>query len=286
MPGPLQQRTALQRDTTKEVIRLLRVALRNVRNLLAGQPTDYQQWSLPQLERQIVAKLAEFERRASAAADTGMTRSWSTGKDLVDQALARVGGTAGEVLVATLPEISTRQLDAMRAFMTSKISDISTAAASKINEQLGLVIIGAQGPSDAIRALTKIFNGNRARAITIVRTELGRAFSTAAQLQMEEAQTRQPGLKKQWRSSKKVDPRPHHEAIDGQIREVDEPFTLGNGVEILYPRDPAADISETINCGCVSLPYMERWQVTTPGARPLTEEEVRARKSRGRRVDR
>lgn len=32
---------------------------------------------------------------------------------------------------------------------------------------------------------------------------------------------------------------------------------------------------ETINCGCVSLPFMDSWGVANPGRKPYTEEELR-----------
>jgi uncharacterized protein with gpF-like domain len=170
----------------------------------------------------------------------------------------------------------------MQTFMTGRIRDISVTIANRINTELGLVLIGAQSPGDAINALTRIFGGQRERAITIVRTELGRAFSAAAQERMLAAKAQVPGLKKQWRHSDKVHPRPMHLAIDGQIREIDEPYTLGNGVAIMYPRDPSAPAAETINCGCESLPYMERWEMANPTTRPVSAELARALKSRGR----
>ena len=47
-----------------------------------------------------------------------------------------------------------------------------------------------------------------------------------------------------------------------------------NGVALMYPRDPAGPPGETINCGCSSLPFMEVWEVSDPGRRPFTDEEL------------
>lgn len=49
-----------------------------------------------------------------------------------------------------------------------------------------------------------------------MRTELGRAFSAAAQERMEAASKIVPGLKKQWRRSGKLHPRIHHDLADGR----------------------------------------------------------------------
>ena len=102
-----------------------------------------------------------------------------------------------------------------------------------------------------------------------------RAIAAATQARQEQAAKALPGLKKQWRPSGKIHSRPAHDAADGQVRAVDEPF-LVNGVPLLYPRDPAAPAAETVNCGCASLPMMESWEVQVPGRRPFTAEELAA----------
>lgn len=282
--GSPSAKTRIQADTNREIVRLLRLAHDRVTSILARQPSDYQRWALPQLRRQIEAKLAEFGDAGGKTAVAGQQRAWDAGQAMVDGALS--SGKAGDLLVAQLPALDTGQLEAMTSFLTAKIGDIGTAVANAINQELGLVIIGAQTPSEAIAKVARIFGGNRTRAITVVRTELGRAFATASQRRMEQAAGRIPGLKKQWRRSGKLHPRENHEAIDGQIRDVDEPFDLPNGVQLMHPRDPAAPASETINCGCESLPYMDTWDLSTPGARPLSDAEIRARKSRGQRLRR
>jgi hypothetical protein len=81
-----------------------------------------------------------------------------------------------------------------------------------------------------------------------------------------------PGLQKQWRRSGKLKPRLEHDLIDGQVRDVDKPFTVtpfGQApVQLMFPRDPKAPAKQTINCGCDSLPYMASWTVKTPGRQP------------------
>ena len=128
-------------------------------------------------------------------------------------------------------------------------------------------------------AIQRIFQsggieGGRGRAMTIVRTELGRAYSTATQQRFEQATSVLPGLKKQWRRSGKVHSRIAHDLADGQIRDVTEPFDVG-GVQLRYPRDPKAPPSATVNCGCSSLPYMESWDVRQPGRQPFSAQEQR-----------
>jgi hypothetical protein len=267
----LRQRTAIQRGTRDQIARALKLALARVTTTLAGAPSDYQAWSLPQLERQIRQALAEFQTAATGTIGAAASRSWEAGVASVDAPLA----AGGARIAALLPQIDTRALAAMRAFMVGRIADISETAARKITSELGLVIIGAQSPSEAIANITgQLARGGRERATTIVRTELGRAFSTAAHERQSLALEIVPGMKKQWRRSGKIHSRLNHDAIDGQIQDVDQPFVLGNGVRLMYPRDPAAPAAETINCGCESLPFMDTWDVQTPGRRAFSEREI------------
>ncbi|MEW6330233.1 MAG: phage minor head protein [Pseudomonadota bacterium] len=267
----LKQRTSIQRGTRDDIVRALKLALDRIKVTLTSQPSDYQAWSLPQLEQQIRQVLAEFRTSASQTIGSAASRSWEAGIASVDAPLA----AGGAHIAAVLPLIDTRALSAMRTFMVGRIADISETAARKITSELGLVIIGAQTPSDAIAKIAaQLETGGRARATTIVRTELGRAFSTAAHERQSLAAEILPGMKKQWRRSGKIHSRLHHDAIDGQIQDVDKPFVLGNGVKIMYPRDPAAPAAETINCGCESLPYMDSWDVQTPGRRAFSEREI------------
>jgi len=263
----VRERTTLFRSTRDDLVALLNEAGQAVREILAGAPTDYERWSLPQLQREIRGALDEFGDRGAGRISSAAGRAWDLGHEQVSAPLQ----AAGVRLAA--PQISTTQLVAMRAFMVDRIKDIGVQAANKIGAELGLVVIGARSPSDAIGAVTRILGeSSRERATTIVRTELGRAFSSAAQASMLEDAKVLPGLKKQWRRSGKLHPRLHHDLADGQVVDVDQPFVLKPfgrpAVELMYPRDPRAPVSETINCGCVAIPFMEHWTVSAPGRRP------------------
>lgn len=251
------QRTRLMQDTRAELLRMLNAARDRINATLAAQPSDYQQWQLPQLSREIERAIAEMNHAAAPAIGKAADRAWELGRDLVDDPLE-----AGGIRVAGIaPRLDTRQLLAMRSFMTERIKDIGLAAANRINSELGLVVIGAQTPSEAVTAVTGILGEtSRARAIGIVRTELGRAYSTAAQARMEQAARFVKGLQKKWRRSGKLHPRPHHDAADGQVQDVDKPFLLkGGAVKLMFPRDPRAAAGETINCGCLSVPFKASW---------------------------
>lgn len=258
-------RTALLANTRDEIVRLLKSADAQIRAILAAQPTDYQRWALPRLQQEIPQALAQFGEQAGARLSTASGQAWQLGQDLVDEPL----NAGGIRVAASLQHLDTAQLSAMRAFMTERIKDVGLAAANKINAELGLVMIGAQGPSDAIGKVAQILGEqSRARATTIVRTELSRAFSVASFERIGQAAAVVPGMQKQWRKSGKLHPRFYHDLADGQVRDVGEPFHFGDGATLMFPHDPAGSAAQTINCGCVMLPFKSDWKVSQPKRSP------------------
>lgn len=255
-------RTDLMRMTRDDLVKLLKAAERLIKETLASAPTDFELWNLPRLGAEVKRVLAEFGEKGGAQVSGAAGEAWQLGLDLVDKPLA---AALPEARIASIPHmLSTSQLVAMRAFMVDRIKDIGVQAANKITAELGLVAIGAQSPSSAITRVTQILGeSSRARATTIVRTELGRVFSVAGQARMEQAVKIAPGMQKRWTRSGKLHPRLHHDLAHGQVREVTERYVLkpgGKEVELMFPRDPKAPVGEVINCGCDSLPFLRDFQ--------------------------
>lgn len=135
----LKQRTAIQANTRDEIVRLLKVAQAQIAATLAGQPSDYQLWSLPKLQAEINRVLAEFGEKGASFIGTAAGTAWQAGQDLIDKPL----DAGGIRIAAMIPHLDTNQLMAMRTFMADRIKDIGVQAANKINSALGLVVIGA-----------------------------------------------------------------------------------------------------------------------------------------------
>lgn len=66
---------------------------------------------------------------------------------------------------------------------------------------------------------------------------------------LHQAQSLGIKVKKQWMATLDDRTRDTHAELDGQIRDVDEPFEV-DGMEIDYPGDPSADPSLLYNCRC------------------------------------
>lgn len=256
----LKHKARIFTDTRAELIKLLKQAEASIIATLAGAPSEWESFFLPQLQQSIKQSMLAFSEGYSQTLLQGADQMKAAGVALVDAPLA----AGGARIAAVLPEVNIRQLAAMRSFMTDRITDIGLSVANKINSEIGLVAIGAQPQSTAVSNIQRLLkNGSRSRAITITRTELGRIYSMAADERFRQAKRLVPGLKKEWLKSGKRHSRTGHDAIHGQVRDVDKVFTLPNGTQLMYPRDPAAPAAETINCGCESLPHIEEWNSAT-----------------------
>ena len=88
---------------------------------------------------------------------------------------------------------------------------------------------------------------SQARSATIGRTEAHRAANASIFQTVKDVGI--VGTKK-WVSGQDARVRDSHRFTNGQIREVDEVFQVGNS-QLMYPSDPRGEAKETINCRCV-----------------------------------
>ena len=86
------------------------------------------------------------------------------------------------------------------------------------------------------------------RAKTIVRTESHRIAQASAMDAQKVAVSKGAKVVKQWLSTLDGDTRKSHRKLDGQIREIDEPFEI-DGKKAMYPGD-FGDPAEDCNCRC------------------------------------
>lgn len=266
----LKRIAAEYKAAANDVRRTMAKAREHVDGILADAPSEYGEWRGARVQESIDAALARMDQDLADQAAARQAASWTLGRELVDNPLAAAGVELGPVL----PAIDTRQLAAMRKFMVGKLKDVTRETATAIRDQLGLVLTGATPVSDAVAAITPMVESKRYRALAIVRTEVGRAYSTASHERQLQARKVLPGMKKQWRKSGKANGRVDHMLADGQVRKLDEPFDVG-GASFMHPRSEDCPVGHAVNCGCVSLPYMESWEMQHPGE--IKSEEPRSK---------
>lgn len=91
-------------------------------------------------------------------------------------------------------------------------------------------------------------------AIRIARTEGHRVQCAAAMDACHEAKEKGADVLKQWDAALDARTRESHALVDGEIREVDKPFSNG----LMYPGDPRGGAAEVVNCRCALL-QRARW---------------------------
>lgn len=105
--------------------------------------------------------------------------------------------------------------------------------------------------SDIARNIREAASIPMKRAKTIARTEAGRVQEQATFDAAKEAKAVGADVVKQWSAIRDSKTRDSHRKLDGQIREIDEPFEV-NGHKGMHPHDFGRP-EEDINCRCTML---------------------------------
>lgn len=223
------------------------------------------------LQREIDELTADLRERMTEAQGQGLQGQMDLGRRLVDEPLRIVAGS--DILPTVMLPRST--LAIAHSFSADLITEVTSVLRRRINAELQQGLVRMKSPYEVMQAIgedlpdSSVFNTVELRAETIVRTEMGRAYSMAAQVRQQQASRVVPGMKKQWRWSGRG--RINHAAVHGQIRDVDQPFDVPGrrhvpAAQLMYPRDPAAPAGQSINCGCQSLPYIPGLSRDLPAA--------------------
>lgn len=170
------------------------------------------------------------------------------------------------------------QKAAVKAILTdSKLSEalydslgIDTAEMKKaIRMEITRGIASSMEYADIVRNITNATGAPLSRAKVIVRTEGHRIQQASAEDSRQAAKAKGADVVKQWDATLDGATRKTHRKLDGQIREVDEPFEA-NGKKAMYPGD-FGDPAEDCNCRCVAL---------TRARAALDEDELKTMKER------
>jgi hypothetical protein len=213
-----------------------------------------------QLLSQVNRLLFDTEAELRVEIGKGISAAGDAGVGMLPQ-MAAVGSN---VTLSTVG-ISSHLVEQIKEFAWGRVSAITNDAQAKIRAELSLGLLGQKTPQEIAGAIAGtlerpgIFKGIAERAEVITKTEMGRAFSMAAQKSFESAIDTLPELQKMWlHAGHPKSPRIYHLHLNGNIKDIDQPFLVGS-IIMMYPRDPKAPIGEIIGCGCMHVPYMAAW---------------------------
>ncbi|MFF4179710.1 phage minor head protein [Streptomyces sp. NPDC001750] len=206
-------------------------------------------FSLSEIGRRWTARMPRLMRRLlRVAEDAGQAAADTTGTEL-PEGWDNLPGLYdwGEPLPASLGSYVTSTEHLLRA-----VGDrLTEAAVAELAAGLD-----AGDDIDAIRSrLRALFSRDGSqlgatREERIARTESNRAWNAATLAAAEDLTGEERPLVKQWECRRDPKVREAHDDADGQLRLLDEAFTVG-GVAMRYPGDPAAPPELTVNCRCI-----------------------------------
>jgi len=128
-----------------------------------------------------------------------------------------------------------------------RIVSISETTRSQIVAGIARGYAAGLGVADIARQIRDVVPlRSESRAAMIARTETHGAANFGAN---EAARETGLNLRREWIAAEDARTRETHDAANGQIVGMDEPFDIG-GALLMYPGDPDGPPEETINCRC------------------------------------
>lgn len=204
-----------------------------------------------QLKEQLEAVIAKLHAETYQTIEQFMNDSYTTG----------YVGTMYDLHKQGLPVITPIDRDAVvKAVMTdTKLKagvykelglDMATLKRN-ISRELTRGIASGMAYDDIARNIKQMTGAPLSRANAIVRTEGHRIQQASQEDARQAAKSKGADVVKQWDATLDSDTRDTHRRLDGQIREVDEPFEM-DGKTAMYPGE-FGDPAEDCNCRCVAL---------------------------------
>jgi len=170
----------------------------------------------------------------------------------IRQIFSEVGGFSGDKLTGAV-EQAKRNAAIKAALVTQshKIGGINRTTQNMVASQIRRGLDAEEGLEQLTGRISKALGSNRARALSIARTQTSGAISTGRHVGMKHA-----GVElKSWLTSGDSQVRQGHVAAGERYAQdipIDTPFEV-DGETLRYPCDPAGSAANIINCRCVSI---------------------------------
>jgi hypothetical protein len=262
-----QRRIGRLEDRARAGIRRdLELARRSLLAALVGA-TEFQQWHLPQVLAAVNEVIDEYETAATRGLAAHADEAFQLGAARTASA-ARVVGV--DVPALNLP-IPRDILEVSQGFVADLVHENAEEIRRAIGREIRLSAAGGLTREDLIGRVQKQvtsklrFRTRRARAETIVRTELNRVESAAHFEGMKRAQAENVKVRKMWVASPDgPEPtgrvRKDHWTLNGVVVDVEEPFPypgLPKSQWPQYPGDPVLPAGAAVNERCTFVEIFE-----------------------------
>jgi hypothetical protein len=154
-----------------------------------------------------------------------------------------------------------------RGYFGGLTTNYGAVVADQIGAQLELARTGEVPARTAQIRIANLINKPEWRAVTIMRTEIGRTTQEATQERLTSVSRGIQGVEKAWASLlSPTRSRWGHIEAHGQQVPVDRPFLVRPTQDkpferLMYPKDPSGSPGNTINCFCKSIPKLDNVSV-------------------------
>lgn len=200
---------------------------------------------LESLQKNINTELAALNRGRTQQVRGYLTDVYETNYTGATASIAKVTG-------ATFAQIERQAV--YNAILTplARVAIENNAQAVKQNIRRALTqgIVRGQGVRDISKGIQEALQSNANNALRIARTETTGVMGRSRLDGFNMAQKKGVKLQKQWLAAKDSRTREDHLEIDGEIVDIDKPFSNG----LMYPGDQSTgDPAQTINCRCTMI---------------------------------
>lgn len=208
------------------------------------------------LKTQIQAILEQLQTNEFETLSEYLTQAYEDGYigamyNLQGQGIPLVMPITQEQVIAAIQH-ETKLSERLYTTLGKDVKELSKKIAGEISRGIS----GGQMYSEIARNISNWARIPKNNAMRIARTEAHRIQSKAAMDACYKAQEKGADVVKQWDASLDDRTRDTHRMLDGQIRELDEPFEI-HGLTAMQPGD-FGDPAEDINCRC-SVLQRARW---------------------------
>lgn len=170
----------------------------------------------------------------------------------IRQILTETLGLSGQALEEAAARVANTKFVAARSVAsTSRLTGVNRVTQELVKRQLNAGLEAGESVEQLTERVQNTLGANRARALTIARTQTAGAIQTGRQAGMTGA-----GVKgKKWITAGDDGVRPEHKAAGRDYASaipVDQPFRVG-GEALDYPGDPKGSAGNIINCRCLHI---------------------------------
>lgn len=226
---------------------------RKLEALMARQDADmahviYQIEYQKNLKTQVQSILEELQTREFETLSEFLSGSYEDGfigtmYDLHGQGIEMILPIDQEQMIEAIQH-ETKLSESLYETLGVDVKDLQ----KKISGEISRGIASGMIYSDIARNISAMSNIPLNRAMTIARTESHRIQNKASYNASKTAKSKGADIVKIWDSALDKKTRTTHRQLDGQIRELDDPFEIG-GKKAMYPGE-FGDPAEDVNCRC------------------------------------